>query len=359
MDYSAYGADDFLRDASFRRWVLKTASGDEQFFWDNYYLRQPAQQAEMDRAAAWIRDFRSAYNEISEEEIDDEVDRLVASARGTRKPFFRIAWGAVAAVVLTAGLFWWTQRPARIQPVAVVTGEKGLKEHAYLEKKNSSAKPMLVTLDDKSSVLLQPNSRIVVGKSKGTGKREVFLDGEAFFEVRKDPANPFYVYTQGLVARVLGTSFSVASRNKIVTVTVKTGKVSVFPDEEAASASGVVLTPNQRLTFREQQMTFSKIEDAEELTMPIQQLSFDFRRTPLSEVFAALEKAYGIPIRYDKELLGRCQLTALLGDEPLPEKLNLISRTMELDYTLSSSEIVIRGTGCKQLIPLNHTTSNP
>jgi hypothetical protein len=79
--------------------------------------------------------------------------------------------------------------------------------------------------------------------------------------------------------------------------------------------------------------------------VPIQNQVFDFNNV-IAEVFKTLEKAYGINIVYDAEVMKNCYLTASLDDEPLFEKLNLICKTIDAKYEQVDAQIVIYSNGC-------------
>ena len=86
-------------------------------------------------------------------------------------------------------------------------------------------------MPDESTVELAANSRIAYANNfDSAGTRDVYLSGEAFFKVTKNPCRPFRVFANEIVTKVLGTSFSVRSFEKdtVIQVTVRTGKVSVY-----------------------------------------------------------------------------------------------------------------------------------
>jgi hypothetical protein len=83
------------------------------------------------------------------------------------------------------------------------------------------------------------------------------------------------------------------------------------------------------------------------ITLPqAELLRFEFDDTPVSEVFAVLEKSYSVDIVYDEELMHNCPLTASLTNESLFEKLNIICKAVEARYSLIDGQIVIDSKGC-------------
>ncbi len=128
-----------------------------------------------------------------------------------------------------------------------------------------------IDLPDGSRVTLEKGSKLYYAadfSSDDKAKREVYLTGEAFFEIKKNAARPFYVYTSTVITKVLGTSFRVEaypSASK-ATVTVKTGKVSVYRKDDfyqtthgGTESGGVIVTPNQELVYDQQSNELNKI----------------------------------------------------------------------------------------------------
>ena len=162
-----------------------------------------------------------------------------------------------------------------------------------------------------------------------------------------------------LITSVLGTSFVVKTdeTTKQVKVVVKTGKVSVYAQDgttlserkENFTLSGTVLTPNQQVIFSTEntRLVRSLVNNPVVLEKEVHHQPFTFKRTPIAEVFAALEKAYNVKIVFDEEVMKDCYLTASLTDEPLFDKLNLICHTINARYDQLDAYIVIDSKGCR------------
>ncbi|GAB3764660.1 FecR family protein [Spirosoma pomorum] len=263
-------------------------------------------------------------------------------------PVYRQSWFRMAAsVVLLLGLFgyglwqWSTERPTQVKLLSV--------------RMNNTTHPMQIRLDDGSQVTLEPGSFLRFPDHFSATKREVFLTGEAFFSVTRQPERPFLVVTDRIVTRVLGTSFRVKAfgGKANVSVTVRTGKVSVF-DRPTSNVSGkeldnaVVLTPNQRAVFypADARLVKTLAENPVLLTPDNQRPDFNFVDTPLPIVFDRLEKAYGVDFVYDADALARCTLTAQLTNESLYEKLTLISEVTHARHEVIDGQVVIDSRGC-------------
>lgn len=214
---------------------------------------------------------------------------------------------------------------------------------------------MQIRLDDGSQVTLEPGSFLRFPDHFSATKREVFLTGEAFFNVARQPQRPFLVVTDRVVTRVLGTSFRVKAFGGTAnaSVTVRTGKVSVFSRPAATAvgkelANAVVLVPNQRAVFyaADARLVKTLAENPVLLTPGNQRPTFDFVDTPLSTVFTQLEKAYGVDFVYDADALAHCTLTAQLTNESLYEKLTLISEVTHVRHEIIDGQVVIDSRGC-------------
>jgi ferric-dicitrate binding protein FerR (iron transport regulator) len=367
FDYKNFSANDFAMDAFFREWVLKPTP-DASAFWKNWLWQNPEKSEVIEKARKIVITLKNAQEEISEDEIDMAVAQIVAAAnqRGAQpKPVIRPIWSSTnmirwaASIIAVLGLTWyaydyWGNRPSELYTQTVATVVSNPK---MLETFNKSSEPMVITLPDGSSVILQPKSRISYPAQFEDSVRAVVLSGEAFFEVAKNPQQPFLVYANELITKVLGTSFTIKAfaNDSQVKVIVKTGKVWVYTAKDAQRPQAIeataqaTLIPNQQITLLREKLALQKANVSAQMMreLPsIQTQSFEFKHTPLSEVFQMLESTYHVEIDYDQQLMSACELTASLGDEPLPEKLKLICSVIEATYEVQEGKVVIHGKAC-------------
>lgn len=357
--------EELATDESFRRWTLYNDT-EASAFWNEWTEHNPDQSETVQKARNILLLAKASFDQITEEEIATEIYRLshAIGQNSGRNEARRIIplkyWYSIAAsILLLISLGWWfaIRSPIQKSSIAYRTILKEIKE-PLIANVNQTAYPKLITLEDGSSILLQPNSKITYPTHFSGSKREVFLSGEAFFEVAKNKEKPFYVYANMLATKVLGTSFKISAyeNERDIKVVVKTGRVSVFPITEETVAKnqidnkleGMILTPNQQITFatKELRLTRSLVNDPKLLELPIQSQSFIFKGTPIKEVFETLEKSYGVKIVFDAELMKNCYLTASLSDEPLFEKLSLICKTIGAEYEQMDASIIISSKGC-------------
>ena len=371
-DYIHFDVKDFVLDESFCAWVIKDLEADSMF-WEKFVRDHPLKAETIRLARELVEEVHKAHDDLTDEELRMELGRL-SQARLEReagsvfsKP--SMDWkriGGVAAAIGFIGLMgilFYSIRGNRSETADRSSAyhlRTGLKSNSLKEIVNNQAEPQWTELPDGSRIQLHRGSRISFSESMSGSQRDVYLSGEAFFEVKKDPGRPFVVYANELVTKVLGTSFTIQAfeGQKEVKVAVRTGKVSVFvvKDKDQAverMADGkaeLVLTPNQEVVFNrnEQRMKRSLIATPQPVNaenLSDQLLEFD--NTPVNKVFGELERIYEVSIVYDAELLSGCALTAQLANEPMYEKLDLICKAIEARYEVIDGQIVIYGKKCQ------------
>lgn len=265
----------------------------------------------------------------------------------------RLKIGIAASVLLFLGTFMWlyTQKDAFS---ATVSTQQNIAK-GMLEIQNFSNQAKKITLEDGSQVTLQPKSKLSYPEHFNADKREVYLTGEAFFEVEKNPQKPFFVYSGKVTTKVLGTSFYVKNLDGVrkIEVEVVSGRVSVYEKEEneGKQGNGVVLLPNHKATFFAESNLFvtnivanpiiqtTKIQDTK--------VFFEFDDTPMSEVLKKLREAYGLEIIVENEIMNNCILTADITKQSLYTKLDIICAAVGATYEVKGTTILINGKGCE------------
>uniref|UniRef100_UPI003F714052 FecR family protein n=1 Tax=Dyadobacter sp. TaxID=1914288 RepID=UPI003F714052 len=284
-----------------------------------------------------------------------ELQRQLILPRSRTYTFWKYGVAACAALLVFAAVVWFTNNEPKLTGYNI---EQVIGGSARQEKVNDTDRPMNVVLEDQSVVRLEPGARIRFPEKFAPQRREVILEGEAFFEVTKNPSKPFIVYAGDVVTKVLGTSFRVRSgkTGSDVTVAVKTGRVSVFSPKltmqtkgvEDPETGGVVLTSNQQVVFmsKEQRLVKTLVEDPALVVPPVEKPRFAFDNAPVKDIFGDIEKAYGVDIVYDEALLEICRITTSIEEENLYEKLNIICTLLNGTYKIIDAQIVIDSKGC-------------
>lgn len=157
-----------------------------------------------------------------------------------------------------------------------------------------------VILPDGSVVQLNSGTILSYDPSLAhNSKREVYLSGEAHFEVRKNPEHPFIVHTNDIHVKVLGTIFNVRAypQDRQIEVGLIEGKVNVFSLSE--TQGNVILMPNERLLYdKELKRMWTDTVDARRMSQwTTGRLSFV--NTSLVDILKEIERKYNVRIVVD------------------------------------------------------------
>lgn len=354
--------EDFLADESFKRWVRYHENA---IYWETWTLESPERAKLVEEARLWLLAMQVKETPISKQEtqvaLHDTWQKI--SDLETTKPILSIwksQWfRAAAATVIIGfgGLCYYLYQPS-LESSFTYTDLIEQDTDGLIEQTNNSAKPQLITLSDASSVLLQPKSKLSYPKTFSGEDRKVYLSGEAFFEINKNPKKPFFVYANEVITKVYGTSFRVIAyaNQSTVEVLVRTGKVKVSSNQDIRNATKeeVTLLANQAARFVRKELSFEKILDVSQdkplllTAKPIEQLSFEFNDVPVEQILRTIEQAYLVKIDFPIEKLKNCYLTTSLSDEPLPEKLKIVCESLgnNTQYEMNGNQITIISKGC-------------
>jgi ferric-dicitrate binding protein FerR (iron transport regulator) len=203
------------------------------------------------------------------------------------------------------------------------------------------------SLPDSSEVWLNAGSELRYRQNFGSN-REIRLVGAAFFNVRPMQGKPFQVHSNGLVTRVLGTSFAVTAyaHSHEMRVAVQSGKVSVSSEQDKKELG--ILLPEQELLYNKSSSTaHTRRTPAGELSWTKGQLVFDAER--LEEIADRLENWYGVSIAFANPALKTCQYTASFdGSTRLDNLLELLCEINNIRFSIDPTgrKVTLSGNGC-------------
>ncbi len=359
--YNDFTVEDFVLDKYFRQWAMG-ALPETDTFWQEFQLTHLDKMTSIEQARTIAKSLEVYDETMSNAELQERVRAILAAIALAEKPklsFYRQRWFRIAASValLIAAGTWFLNKNIKTSTPSVFNAIS-----AQTINIQSVAVDTTIRFSDGSTAVLKRGGSLRFDENfSGTQRIVTLLSGEAFFEVTKNPNKPFLVYANKLVTKVLGTSFTVKAyeNNDEVTVEVKTGKVSVFSQKDAAQIAqtniptlkGLVLTPNQKIIFNrvDEQLIKTLVEKPEIVVSENNKktFKFDFEDTPVSEVFRTLKEAYSINIVYDETLLKDCPITAVLEDQSLYDKMSIICDAINAKYQVIDGQIVILSRGCK------------
>ena len=168
-----------------------------------------------------------------------------------------------------------------------------------------------LTLPDGTKVFLNAGSRLVYPENFMGRTREVFLVGEAFFEVKHDQNHPFIVQTNDLRVKVLGTRFNVSAYpgDHVIETVLAEGKVRIEKNNAGLFDQTTDLIPDQMASFdRITQVTSLKSVDVNNYILWTKGL-LQFESTDLSRIVKRLERFYDVRFQFDDPLLGGIRIS--------------------------------------------------
>ena len=261
-------------------------------------------------------------DEINLEKAEKRVEKQIHHVSRRPNPMF-VWWQRIAAVVvlplmLLAG-YLLTYEPAPV-----------LTETVYQEVVSPQGTYSKINLPDGSVVWLNSGSKLKYSVTPQKGKRDVFLSGEAYFEVCSDAKNPFLVMTEKVTVKATGTMFNVEAypSDTIVAVTLKEGKVDVAINGK----EDIAMVPNQRMIYYSLSNN-RRIEAA----CPYKWYAWKdgvlmFRNDRLDYVFKRIGLTYNVDIAVKDPKIAAQLYRATFESESLDEILHLMKMTAPINY---------------------------
>lgn len=189
-------------------------------------------------------------------------------------------------------------------------------------------------LADGTRIWLNSGTRIKVPASFDAKHRMLSMEGEAFFEVTKDPQNPFFVHTSELSVKVMGTSFNVSAYQSDVNseVTLVSGQVGI---KERYGQRLAMLLPGQQLVYDK---TTGKKLKREVDTSPYEAWrdgKMIFKDCSLEYIAEKLERWYNVEINFNCEEITQLKFTGtILKNKPLSQVLEAITLTSPVKFEI-------------------------
>ncbi len=199
-----------------------------------------------------------------------------------------------------------------------------------------------VELPDGSTVILSPGSKLDFSRfTDRRGKREVYLTGEGYFDVKPDPKRPFIVYAGQIQTAVLGTSFNVKAMpgDKSITVTVTSGKVQVGDEKQVFG----VLMPDEQMVYylQEARTRVEAVDGKASVNWKMGDLYCD--DITVEQAVLHLQEKYGVSIEVMDQGLKNKRFTTTFGkDEPLESVLNSLALFNGAEYHIDAKAKVVR-----------------
>ncbi len=336
------------------------------------YLNHEVNNDEIEAYSRKIWQHNKNIHNITTENTWNKIKSRIAEDKSIKisfqKPIPRIIYnilGYAAAFTVFVLVSWSIYR--------FYTYKTSLAENAYNEYIVPYGSKSTVILPDGSKIRLNSGSKIKYSGDFNKGERIVFLEGEAFFDVKHAENKPFVVKTAVLNIRVFGTRFNVKSfkEEKNVETTLISGSVLIEKvDKNGRVIQNIQLKPNQIITYSKAEDQFMlktsalpveersakdhsipKIEpiitiepviskSVEEATSWINN-KLTFRGDSINTLISKLQRWYDVEITLKNKNLDKSTFTGTFDKETIEQALNALKLTTHFSYTIDKNKITI------------------
>ncbi|SKB62843.1 FecR family protein [Daejeonella lutea] len=267
--------------------------------------------------------------------------------KSSSRTLYRII-GAVAASVLIAITVYMNVPKNEIEAIAAIPPEQETNIQSGLDIRKTSI------LADGSLITLSKNSSLKFKKNFNASNREVWLIGEAYFDVKPDKKHPFIVHSLNNDIKVLGTVFNIKAypgENSSETFLIH-GRVEVIPHDTRYKS--IILSPNQKLItslitgksalsnqeLQNQVVTISERKQViEEVKWVRNRLNIE--NEPLSDIAEKLEDWYGIEIVFQDEEVKNLRYSGLFESETVIKSLEALQLSYPFQFKVEQNRISI------------------
>jgi len=313
------------------------------------YLQGNISAQEKELVEQWLSEHNNADSEwqhLSAMAREKWLNDVFAEIQGTITPVKKIVplyqntlWKTVAAIAAVITIFFtlfisWPAIHGWLTPDNMIAMQVPLNQKQQ------------ITLADGSTVFVNAGSELKYPKVFNGKTREVYLSGEAYFDIIHDKSKPFIVHTGKVVTTVLGTAFDINAGRESgrIVVTVTRGKVSV------ADGKGVIgyITPDQQITYDTKSSThIQKTVNAAQV-VSWQQNDLHFEDITFEDAAKILQQQFKVQISFANDKIKNCRFsgTALKGKN-INQILKVICAFNNAAFHYRADHtIVIDGKGC-------------
>ena len=222
--------------------------------------------------------------------------------------------------------------------------EPAARRDQWVKRTNGKATRSFIELADGSKIWLNAESMLTYPEKFGGNSREIFLEGEAFFDVATNAKRPFIIHLKKGTIKVLGTSFNIrAYENEPVQTAVVTGKVAFIPRYEGTRNAGdtILVTPDVKVTYTASSGTLTKGSTIGAEDKAWTEGRLIFRNATLEEIGASLERNFNKHVEFEANAPKQYRLTGSFHNNSLEDIMYYLSKSKAFHYRITDSTLVI------------------
>lgn len=222
------------------------------------------------------------------------------------------------------------------------TGEEGAL--AYNEINVPKGKTAVLILSDETRVTLNAGTWLKFPRNTGVARtREVYIKGEAYFDVARDTSRPFVVHADDVNVRVLGTHFNVSNYDSGTTVNtvLVEGKVALYGTADRYNGESLVIHPGTMAVFdKTGESIATRTVDTSSYTSWMQG-ELIFEGAYFSSIVNSLERKFNVEIENRNSGLEKEKFTAKFKEESIEQILRSFQQSYPFEYTIKKNKIII------------------
>lgn len=282
-------------------------------------------------------DYKAAYqrflHKISED--TDDTDEGLKEEKPRTYYIYRWIGGIVASLLILFGATYLSYHQ----------GQKNLQStFADIVIATPNGSSTSVNLPDGSIVKLNGGSRISYSQGYGVDSRIVNIEGEGYFEVKKDSTKPFIVNSANIIVKVLGTKFNFCDypQEAQALVALDEGKVNMT---SIASKQEITLLPDQHVAFDKKNGTMT-LQDTKSLANKSQWTKgvIAFNGESLKDIAAILERCYSVKFKIAPSKQNSLHFYGVFykDSQSIKDVMEALAATGKFTYKISGKTIIIQ-----------------
>lgn len=313
------------------------------------YLAGECNDDEKQQVLEWIRkhpDIMDEFSKIWEQDTSKEfspdveqalqnVNQRIDTTKGRSKRMLLYMTGAVAAIAAVVVILISIVAPQNQEPPRNI-----LVNSPLLTLNTEVNETREYQLPDGSKIWLNQSSSLKYPESFANDSREVYLEGEAFFDIAPNKEKPFIIHANNTQTRVVGTSFGIRAVKDAdeVVVTVSTGIVNLSAEGKTGH---IELKQGEQGLCKPEEKKLEKNNNPDPNLLAWKTKVLIFKQSPLTEVARIIEDAYHIPVTVDSSVAG-LQITSTFDQRSLEEITQIIEITLQIKVEKSENGIIFR-----------------
>lgn len=271
--------------------------------------------------------------------LQDQIDQIEAGktrytipAPSRKRDYFFLKIAASIALVFALAFYLSRYLGGEISKDSITA-------YQYIVKENSEGRRSTIFLPDGTVVNLNAASEIRYIDNFTDTSRVVYLSGEAFFQVAKDTARPFIVFTENISVTALGTSFNIHSyiTEDKLSVSLASGKV-VIKDQEKK----VFLEPGQEVQYMKKEKQFTELRNfSPRLAYGWVDGIISFQSADLPQTLSKLERWFGVKFILQNDNPVPWSYTGEFNNQSLKSVLESLSFSQNFTYEIQDKKVLI------------------